>query len=218
SNNVYIPSHFEESRPEVMHELIRRHPLGTLVTLGESGLNANHIPFEIDPDPAPFGTLRAHVARNNPVWREHANDMEALVVFQGAHAYISPSWYATKQKDPRVVPTYNYMAVHAYGPLRVVEDRDWLRALLERLTNANEAVAHGPEGAGLWRISDAPESYIEKMLAAIVGIEIPVSRLVGKWKVSQNQPAVNRESVECALRTKGGESNAAMADAVARLR
>lgn len=215
---MYVPPHFEESRPEVMHELIRRHPLGTLVTLGENGLNANHIPFEIDPDPAPFGTLRAHVARNNPVWREHANDMEALVVFQGAHAYISPSWYATKQEDPRVVPTYNYMAVHAYGPLRVVEDRDWLRALLERLTNANEAVAHGPEGAGLWRISDAPESYIEKMLAAIVGIEIPVSRLVGKWKVSQNQPSVNRGSVERALRATGGESNAAMADAVARLR
>lgn len=212
---MYVPSHFEESRPEVMHELIRRHPLGTLVTLGENGLNANHIPFEIDPGPAPFGTLRAHVARNNPVWREHASDMETLVVFQGAHAYISPAWYATKQDDPRVVPTYNYMAVHAYGPLHVVENRDWIRALLERLTNANEKNAHGADSASLWRTSDAPESYIEKMMAAIVGIEIPVSRLIGKWKVSQNQPQVNREGVELALRTKGAASEAEMADAIA---
>ncbi|HZW13104.1 MAG TPA: FMN-binding negative transcriptional regulator [Noviherbaspirillum sp.] len=213
---MYVPSHFEELRPEVMHELIRRHPLGTLVTLGENGLNANHIPFEIDPDPAPFGTLRAHVARNNPVWREHAKVMETLVVFQGAHTYISPSWYATKQEDSRVVPTYNYMAVHAYGSLHIVEDRDWLRALLERLTNANEVVAQGVGGAGLWRISDAPEAYIEKMLAAIVGIEIPVSRLIGKWKVSQNQSQGNRASVERALRAKGEGNVTEMADAVAR--
>lgn len=215
---MYVPSHFEESRPEVMHELMRRHPLATLVTLGGDGLNANHIPFEIDPRPAPFGTLRAHVARSNPVWREQANEVESLVVFQGAHAYISPSWYATKQEDPRVVPTYNYMAVHAYGRLRVVEDPAWLRELLERLTDANEANAHGAGSTGLWHVSDAPGSYIEKMMTAIVGIEIPLSRLVGKWKVSQNQPHVNRESVERALRAKGGEMGSGMADAVARAR
>lgn len=215
---MYVPPHFEESRPEVMHGLILRHPLGTLVTLGGDGLNANHIPFEIDPSPAPFGTLRAHVARNNPVWREYANDLDALVVFQGAQAYISPSWYATKREDPRVVPTYNYMAVHAYGRLRVVEDREWLRGLLERLTNANEENAHGAHSADLWRIGDAPDSYIEKMMAAIVGIEMPVSRLIGKWKVSQNQPQVNREGVVRALRATGEGIGAEMAETIASLR
>lgn len=206
---MYVPAQFEETRPEAMHELMRQHPLGALVTLGSDGLNANHIPFEIDPHSAPFGTLRAHVARNNPVWRDHSQELESLVVFQGAQAYISPSWYATKQEDPRVVPTYNFMVVHAFGQLRVIEDPAWLRALLERLTDANEAGR-----AEAWRISDAPESYIEKMLAAIVGIEIPISRLVGKWKVSQNQPQANRASVVRALRSEGGVRGTEMADAV----
>lgn len=208
---MYIPTHFEEKRPEALHQLMREHALGTLVTLGSEGLNANHLPFEFDPAPAPFGILRAHVARNNPVWRDFSPDVEAMAIFQGAQAYISPSWYATKKDDERVVPTYNYMVVHAYGGLRVVDDPVWLRALLERLTNRYEARNPQP-----WKVDDAPADFIEKLLPTIVGIEIPITRLIGKWKVSQNQPAVNRAGVEQGLRSEGGDNAAMMADAVAR--
>jgi transcriptional regulator len=210
---MYLPSHFEESRPEVLHQLVREHALGTLVTLGADGLNANHIPFELDAEVGPHGVLRAHVARGNPVWRDCSNEVESLVVFQGAQTYISPSLYATKQEGGRVVPTWNYMVVHAYGPLRVIDDPVWLRAQLERLTGRHEGRRAQP-----WKLEDAPADYIERRLSAIVGIEIPVTRLVGKWKVSQNQQEVNRVSIEAGLRAEGGENALAMADAVANLR
>jgi transcriptional regulator len=187
---MYIPSHFEESRIEALHGLIREHSLGTLVTLGSLGLNANHVPFELDPAPAPFGTLQCHVARGNPVWRDFTKDSEALVVFQGAQAYITPSWYATKKATGKVVPTYNYLVVHAYGRLRIIEDRAWLRNLVQRLTSRYESGRQEP-----WKVSDAPDDYVETMLGAIVGIEIPVIRLLGKWKASQNRHAVDREGV-----------------------
>jgi transcriptional regulator len=206
---MYVPSQFQEQRAEILHQLIGAHPLGTLMTFGADGLNADHIPFEIDPGLAPFGTLRAHVARGNPLWKEYSPDVESLVVFQGPQLYISPSWYATKQKDGRVVPTYNYMVVHAYGRMRVIEDPQWLRALLERLTGKFEAAQARP-----WSMDDAPADYIEKLLPAIVGIEIPVTRMIGKWKVSQNQPLANRLSVEQALREQGGANAATIADAV----
>lgn len=208
---MYQPSHFAETRAEVMQQLMHEHAFGTLVTLGADGLNANHLPFEFDPEPAPFGTLRVHVARNNPVWHDFSPDMDVLVVFQGPQAYISPSWYATKPENERVVPTYNYMVVHAYGRLHAIEDKAWLRTVLARLTDRHEADRPQP-----WKLSDAPADFIDKLLPAIVGIEIPVSRLIGKWKVSQNQPAENRAGVERGLRALGGEQASAMADAVAR--
>jgi transcriptional regulator len=208
---MYLPSQFEEKRPETMHALMCEHPLGTLVTLGGAGLNANHIPFEVDAAQGEWGTLRAHVARANPVWKDVSAAVEALVVFQGAQSYISPSWYPTKEKDGRAVPTYNYMVVHAYGPLRVVEDASWLRGQLDRLSRQHEAGRSHP-----WQLGDAPPDYIEKLLKAIVGIEIPISRLVGKWKVSQNQPEVNRLGVERGLRGQGDDVSLAMAGAVAR--
>ncbi|MBV8634608.1 MAG: FMN-binding negative transcriptional regulator, partial [Burkholderiaceae bacterium] len=180
---MYVPSHFEETRTEVMHELIRAHGLGTLVTLDDSGLNANHIPFEIDGE-GEFGVLRAHVARANPVWKNASRTVDAMVVFQGAQAYITPSWYETKKTDGKVVPTYNYISVHAYGELRAIDDKAWLRQFVSRLTARYEAPRAAP-----WAVSDAPDEYIDKMLGAIVGIEIPIKRLVGKWKVSQNRPA-----------------------------
>lgn len=206
---MYIPSHFAETRTEVMHELIRAHGLGTLVTLDDSGLNANHIPFEIDAE-GEFGVLRGHVARANPVWK-NASTVDAMVVFQGAQAYITPSWYETKKNDDRVVPTYNYISVHAYGELRAIEDRDWLRQFVGRLTDRYEAARPAP-----WSVADAPEEYIDKMLGAIVGIEISVKRLVGKWKVSQNRPAADREGVIAGLTEIGSDEARAMAKAVGR--
>jgi transcriptional regulator len=211
---MYLPAQFAETRPEVMHELMRTHAFATLVTLGADGLNANHLPFEFDPEAGPFGTLRAHAARGNPVWRDLADGIEALVVFQGPQAYVSPGWYATKKEDGRVVPTYNYAVVHAYGPLRAIQDKAELRGILTQLTARHES-AMAPM-AQPWKLEDAPEEYSNKLLEAIVGIEIPVSRLIGKWKVSQNQPQANRIGVEQGLRALGGEQAAAMADVVAR--
>jgi transcriptional regulator len=206
---MYLPSHFEESRVEVLHQLLREHPLGTLVTLGEHGLNANHIPFELDPDPAPFGTLRAHVARANPVWRELAGDVEPMVVFQGAHHYVTPSWYPTKRETGRVVPTFNYLVVHAYGRALPIEDKAWLRALVGRLTERFEGGRKTP-----WKVEDAPGDFIAAQLNAIVGIEMPVLRLIGKWKASQNRPAADRAGVAEGLRQSGGEDACALATVV----
>lgn len=208
---MYLPSQFGEQRVEILHQLVHDRPLGALVTSGPDGLSADHIPFEIVHGPEPFGSLRAHVARSNPLWKNPASDDESLVIFQGAQSYISPSWYASKSEDGRVVPTYNYMVVHAYGRLRVIEDRQALRAMLESLVGKFEAAQQCP-----WKMEDAPADYIDRLLPAIVGIEMPITRLVGKWKVSQNQPAKNRASVEQALRGRGDENALAVADAVNR--
>lgn len=203
---MYVPSHFAETRVDVLHQLIREHPLAVLVTFGANELNANHIPFELDPAPAPFGTLRGHVARGNPLWRDFSGDVEALLVFQGPQAYVSPSWYPTKRDTGKVVPTFNYMVVHAYGPLRIVDDRTWLRGLVERLTNRHEAARPAP-----WKVTDAPGDYIDAMLNAIVGLEIPLTRLIGKCKASQNQPAANREGVVQGLLEAGNADAEEMA-------
>lgn len=203
---MYIPAHFAESRIEVLHELIRERPLGVLVTLGAEGLSANHIPFEIAAEPEPFGTLRCHVARANPVWRDFALDYEALVIFTGPSTYISPSWYPTKEESGEVVPTYNYLVAHAYGPMKIIHDADWLRGLVTRLTQRFEAGRETP-----WQVTDAPAAFIEKQLGAIVGIEIPISKLIGKWKVSQNRPAQDRAGVVRALEEFDDADSAAIA-------
>ena len=208
---MYLPSHFEETRVEVMRELVRNHPLGALVTSDPQGLTANHIPFIFDPEPAPFGTLRAHVARANPVWREIATDVEPLVIFQGAQTYITPSWYATKKESGKVVPTYNYMVVHAHGAMRAIDDVAWLREFVGRLTNKFESPRAQP-----WAVTDAPDDFIAAQLRAIVGIEIKLTRLVGKWKVSQNRNEVDREGVIAGLRESGSANLDEMAAAVGR--
>lgn len=207
---MYLPAHFEENRLDVLHRLLRAYPLGFLVTMQNGELNANHIPFEISPSEGRFGTLRAHVARANPVWREVNSDVDALVVFQGAQTYVTPSWYVTKQRTGMVVPTFNYLAVHAYGPLRVIEDRAWLRGLVERLTQKFEGVRAAP-----WAVSDAPAPFIEKQLEAIVGLEIPVAKLIGKWKASQNRPADDQQGVIHGLLEDGGEQALEMAAVIA---
>lgn len=206
---MYLPPHFEETRLPVLHQLMRDAPLAVVVTLTPAGLTANHIPLELDPDAGPYGTLFGHVARGNPMWREPASEVEALAIFQGPQSYISPSWYASKQEHGRVVPTWNYMVVHASGPLRIIDDTVWLRALVERLTQRHEERQPQP-----WQVSDAPAEFIEKQLTAIVGIELPIRKLEGKWKVSQNRPAADRDRVAAALRDSDSPGLRAMADQV----
>mgnify|MGYP000988122184 CR=1 FL=1 len=190
---MYIPKHFAEEDVAEMQALMRANPLATLVSHGADGLNANHIPLLLVD-----GKLQGHVARANPLWKAGNVAGEVLAVFQGDDSYISPSGYATKAEHGKVVPTWNYAAVHAYGELRVIDDPHWIFAQISALTAANEAALPQP-----WAVTDAPADYIEKMLGAIVGIEISITRLLGKWKVSQNQPAVNQASLIAALEKAG---------------
>lgn len=206
---MYNPSHFEETRPDVLRGLITAHPLGALVTLTSEGLDANHLPFELAPGDGPHGTLRAHVARNNRVWQDFSRDHDVLVIFQGPAAYITPSWYQAKKETGKVVPTYNYCVVHAHGPLVVRDDREWLRAMVTRLTDRFEATRPAP-----WAVADAPADYIEQMLAAIVGIEIPITRLTGKWKISQNRPVADQAEVARGLAAQGNSDSVAMAELI----
>lgn len=185
---MYIPPQFEQPNIEVMHELIQKRPLATLITLDSNGIDANHIPLHLSPTLETHGVLRGHVARANPLWRDYNADKESLAIFHGAEAYISPSWYATKQETSKVVPTWNYAVVHGY--LRIIDDAAWIRANLELLTQHNEAAFLHP-----WAVSDAPEDFTEKLIQAVIGIELVITRLIGKWKVSQNQPLQNQNSV-----------------------
>lgn len=210
---MYLPKHFEETRTETLHALIRARPFAALVTLTAHGIEANHLPFELDPEPAPFGTLRGHVARANPIWRDFTPGTDALVIFQGPDAYVSPSWYPSKQDGGKVVPTWNYAIVHAYGPLRIVDDAAWLRAFVTQLTDRHEAGRAKP-----WKVADAPDDYVEQMVKAIVGIELPIARLQGKWKASQNRSARDRAGVVEGLRAEGRDAAAVMAELVREVR
>lgn len=190
---MYLPKHFAETDVAEMHALMRAHPLATLVSAGPDGLNANHIPLLLAD-----GKLQGHVARANPLWKDGQVAGEVLLIFQGHESYISPSGYATKAEHGKVVPTWNYTAVHAWGDLRVIDDPAWIFAQISALTATHEAALPQP-----WAVTDAPADYIEKMLGAIVGIEITINRLLGKWKVSQNQPAANQASLIAALEKAG---------------
>ena len=204
---MYLPAHFEEKRLEVLASLVRDHPFALLVTQGEGGIVANSIPFVLDPEGGNgFGTLRAHVARANPVWREAASGAEALVVFQGPQGYISPAWYPAKAEHGKVVPTWNYMMVQARGPLRAIDDAAWLRRFVTRLTERHEAPRPAP-----WAVSDAPDDYVQTMLRAIVGLEIELTALSGKWKLGQNRPAADREGVVRGLNEVGDDNARALA-------
>ncbi len=206
---MYQPPHFREDRIEVQHGLIRSHPLGLLITAGPGGLQANPIPFLVYGDASPHGTLRAHMARGNPQWRELAAVAECMIVFQGPQQYITPSWYPTKQEHGKAVPTWNYVTVHAWGAPRTIEDLGWLRRQVEDLTNLKEGGLSKP-----WKVGDAPEQYLASQLKGIVGIEIPIAKIEGKWKVSQNRPEVDRAGVVAGLRGDG-EQSAVMAALVA---
>ena len=203
---VYLPEHFAETDTEMMHRLMRAFPLGTLVTLGAGGLVANHIPFVLDGRAGEYGRLLGHVARNNPVWRDHAADQDALVVFQSIEAYITPNWYATKRETHEVVPTWNYAVVHAYGRIEVHDDDKWVRGQAGMLTKQQEASQPTP-----WKMADAPPAYTAANLEQIVGIEIPIDRLIGKFKASQNRREADRAGAIAGLRETGDPGNVAMA-------
>jgi transcriptional regulator len=206
---MYQPPAFREDRIEVQHDLIRAHPLALVVTAGPGGLMANSIPFLVDAGGSTNGTLRGHLARANPQWRELAAVDECLVVFQGPQEYITPSWYATKRETGKVVPTWNYAVVHAYGIMRVMDDEAWLRTQIGDLTRFNEAARTAP-----WAVTDAPKTFVDAMVRGIIGLEIEIARIEGKWKVSQNRPEADREGVVEGLRAEADERADAMAELV----
>ena len=203
---MYVPPHFEESRPEQLHALIAQHPLGILVTHASSGLDANHLPFELEMREGSLGTLHTHVARANPIWRDITSGDEVMVVFRGPDAYISPNWYPSKHEHHRQVPTWNYVVAHAHGCVTVRDDERYLRGLVGRLTKCHEAPQPRP-----WRMGDSSQAFIDEMLASIVGLEIGITRLVGKSKLSQNKERRDVIGAAEALKAHGGE---AIADAM----
>ena len=206
---MYVPAAFHETRIAVLHDFMRANPLAALITMDATGMVADHIPVQVHAAPGSHGVLRGHVARANPLWRRHPADKEALAIFQGPQGYVSPSFYPTKQLTAEVVPTWNYAVVHVYGMLRFIQDPDWLLTLVENVTDAHEAARPAP-----WKVGDAPAGYIRKMLNAIVGFELTITGMSGKWKVSQNRSTVDRQGVVDALRTAGDGASRAIADLV----
>ena len=204
---MYQPAHHREDRLPVLHGLIVRQPLGLLILRTPDGLSADPIPFVLDSARGTHGTLLAHVARANPLWRAHDETLGALVVFQGPQAYVTPSWYATKRETGKVVPTWNYILVQAAGQMIVHDDARWVSGQIERLTRQLEEPRAAP-----WAVSDAPEDFTKTMMRAIVGIEIPIASLEGKWKISQNRNEADRAGVAAGLRQD--RASEAMAQAV----
>ena len=200
---MYIPAHFAETRPDELTRIIRAHPLGMLVTSDSAGLDADHIPFEYDAGAGTHGLLTAHVARANPLWQRCPTGTPVMVVFRGAEAYISPSWYPSKHETYRQVPTWNYEVVHAHGLLTVRDDERFVRGMVGRLTKRHEAGEPFP-----WKMSDAAPDYIDGLLRHIVGIEIAITSLVGKVKLSQNREARDRLSAADRLQARGDDAMA----------
>jgi transcriptional regulator len=194
---MYVPDHFREDRPEVLQDAMRRIGFATLVT---QGLEANHLPMLLQD-----GMLRGHVARANPVWKAGAG--EALAIFLGPHAYVSPSWYPGKAETGKAVPTWNYLTVHARGAIRWIQDADWLRAHVTALSAAHETGRAEP-----WAITDAPASHVDGLLRAIVGFELTIAKLEGKWKLSQNRDAADRTGVREGLLRDGHEDLSRLMD------
>ena len=204
---MYRPPAFREDRLEALHALIDSHRLGTIVTHGANGLEANLVPFTLDRSRGPHGTLKAHLARANEQFAAFRDGGEALVIFQGAESYITPSWYASKQEHGKVVPTWNYVLVEARGRPIVIEDPAWLMAQISELTDINEGKRPDP-----WTVSDAPEPYVAAQLKGIFGIEIEISRIQGKWKASQNRPEADRAGVAQGLSAEGQTEMAALVE------
>lgn len=205
---MYIPPHFNEERPEVLLDAIRQGGLATLVTMTAEGMIASHLPLLLDPDPAPYGTLRGHLARANPQTKITDPAVQAMVIFQGPEGYISPSLYATKKETGKVVPTWNYIAIHAYGRIEFFDDPTQLLGVVTRLTDQYESRRAEP-----WAVTDAPDDFVQSMLRGIVGVSIPIARIEGKYKMSQNRPKTEHAGIIAGLEADG---QAALAAQVAR--
>lgn len=200
---MYQPAHFREDRLEVQHALIRAHPLGLLISTGPDGLLANPVPFTLAAGEGSHGTLRTHVSKANSHWRALEQSSSVLIVFQGADTYITPSWYETKRETGKVVPTWNYAIVQARGEALVIDDPAWLAAQIDDLTRTHETPREAP-----WHVSDAPADFVAGQIKGIVGIEIPIAAIEGKWKVSQNRPVADRIGVAEGLEHEGiGHAN-----------
>lgn len=208
---MYVSKHHALPEPGEAQALIEAHPLGAWVVPGSEGLVANHVPFLLDRSRGPFGTLMGHVSRANPVWKLLPASRHSVVMFQGPQTYITPGWYPGKQAHGKVVPTWNYAVAHAHGVARAIDDEHWLRGMLTRLTAAHESSKQLP-----WKMTDAPADFIDKLLRAVVGIEIPIDRLVGKLKASQDEALQDRWGTVNGLAAEGTENAAAMALLVER--
>lgn len=195
---MYVPEHFRESRTEVLQALIDQHPLATVIAMTGDGLTANHIPLQSKLAGEGRGLLRGHIARSNTFWRQVAPGAEVLAIFTGADAYVSPNWYPSKREHGKAVPTWNYATVHIKGTIRFIDDALWLREFVGSLTDVHELGR-----PGRWHVSDAPADYIDGMLRAIVGFEIEVTSVVGKFKGSQNRSGADRTGVNAALQRSG---------------
>ena len=206
---IYLPPHFEQTDPEEVVDLIARFPLATLITTDEHGIVANHIPMQYSPNDGEFGVLHGHVARNNAVWHSTRTEVETLAISQALDSYITPTWYASKQISHEVVPTWNYAVVHMYGQIRFHDDEKWLRGVIGKLTKSMESDQATP-----WSMGQAPREYLKARLDEIVGVEIEVSRLIAKWKVSQNRSDADKQSAVAGLREAGGDRSEWMAAAI----
>ena len=196
-----VPAHFEEQRTEVLHDLISGHPFGILVTHCPNGLDANHLPFGLDRERGSLGVLYAHVARANPVWQNVTDGDDVLAVFEAGDAYISPGWYPSKQEFHKQVPTWNYVVAHAHGRIAVHDDERIVRGIVARLTKTHEAAQLDP-----WKMSDSPKEFMDAMVKAVVGLEIHITRLIGKSKLGQNKEARDIQGGGEALKARGDDA------------
>jgi transcriptional regulator len=206
---IYNPRHFRQADPQAVEELMRQHPLATLVTVSSKGICASHIPLLYVASGEGPGVLRGHMAKANPQWSDVIPGMHALAIFHGPEHYITPNWYPSKTEHGRVVPTWNYVVVHAQGPLRAIQDREWLKQNVRELTAVHEAQFPNP-----WKLEETPDGFIDQMLNAIVGIEVTIEALEGKWKASQNRPEADRASVIAGLQELGTPDANRMAEIV----
>lgn len=205
---MYVPNHVKEDDTHKLQQYIRDYGFGLLIVADEHGIEANHVPFLLNVEtPDSLGLLQCHLARNNPVWQRVEHGARVLTIFQGPDAYISPSWYPSKAETGRVVPTWNYLAVHVEGNARVIQDADWLKQHLHQLTDQHESKRDQP-----WSVNDAPSDFTERLMAGVVGIEIRIETLTGKLKASQNQPERNRAGVKAGLANGEGPNASAMSE------
>ncbi|WP_086929513.1 FMN-binding negative transcriptional regulator [Agarilytica rhodophyticola] len=203
---MHIPKKFRQQDMDLLKGVIREYPFATLITHSEHGLNANHIPMLLSETSGGKDALHGHIARANPLWQEVPDQAEALVVFNGPHCYISPNHYPTKHETGKAVPTWNYIAVHVKGVISFVKEREWIHSMIDSLSREHERSEKQP-----WSVSDAPLDYIQKMLPAVVGIEISITSISGQWKLSQNQPEQNQTGVIKGLSAKESEQFQSMA-------